>query len=207
MSSRGAPYSIYIDLDRTLFRTNELPLIIEEFKRFSPKIVPEKFLSEQTKYYVETDVGYYYDMSAHLRAYQVDPDAMYRHVCASKIADNRFLFPGGEALAEWLSKRGDVAILTYGSDDYQRFKAALCPALAAIPVITTLEDKAVWFHREVKVARVVMIDDKPIGKGVPSNVDFIQVQLEGKPSAWAYGWPVLDSLDEVLEELRRRDRI
>lgn len=192
---------IYIDLDRTLYQTDQLPAIIEQLARLYPDIDREVFLNECSQYYVESGGQYYHDMSAQLEHYGLEPTAVYQQLRSSSIADNRLLFPGGEALAGWLKQRGNVSILTYGADDYQRAKAALCPALDDLPIITLREDKAAWLRREVGEKRALMIDDKPIGSELPENIAFVQVSLEGKARQSGSHWPVLGSLGAVLEML------
>lgn len=203
--SQLTPTPIYVDLDRTLFQTEQLPTIVEQLAQLYPQINADRFYDARTEYYVEAGTQYYHDMSAQLESVGLEPTTVYRALRTSPIADNRLLFPGGEALADWLSKRGNVFILTYGADAYQRCKAALCPALDRLPVITTLENKATWLQREVGDGPALLIDDKPLGNELPNAVAFIQVALEGKSAVRQGDWPAADSLGAVLALLQQRE--
>lgn len=192
---------VYLDLDRTLFQTEGASRMLwQQIAHFNRKIKLEAELARQDTFYVSTDETnrYYYDFTAHLRAAGLESGEVYPMLRGSPLADDRLLFPGAAQLVDWLKPRADVAILTYGADDYQRLKAALCPALARVPVHTLIGDKLAWLEGKGPLA---MVDDKPlveVGRTLPSGVYFIQVSLEGAPLP-SVPWPVFGTLDEVTK--------
>lgn len=193
---------VYLDLDRTLFQTTRIVEIWQWLERRYPEIVDaERDLARMKQFYQWYDDLYCYDMSAHVRALGLVPGQVYRELATSELADGRFEFPGCSALIDYLKTVALPIILTYGTDDYQRCKVALCPSLAGVPVETTLSAKRDWLAQHA--AAGWLIDDKPIGDGLPTSVRFIQVDLEEKPAVKSNPhWPVVTTLHQVEEYLR-----
>ena len=48
-----------------------------------------------------------------------------------------------------------------------------------------------------------MVDDKPIGGELPAGVQFIQVDFSGAHGKKTEAWPVVTSLQNVLEVLQK----
>lgn len=185
---------IYLDLDRTLFKTGAVSTLWQSISEQHPEI-GDAFAGRETYYHYVDDL-YYYDMGAHLSALGLEPEAVYGELIASGYADGRFEYDGAGELVESLLDHGyDVRIMTFGSDDYQRFKASLCPSLLGLPIITTLRPKPEVL--EDLEDGCWLVDDRPLGDELPSNVSFVQVSLEGKPAPPDALWPVKHSLGEV----------
>lgn len=170
---------IYLDLDRTLFRTSvAAELIWRTIALWYPRVNVEYEATRQSEFYrFVTPDSYYYDMASHFRSCGLDPIEIAGRLVTSQIADNRLLLDGAAELVEGLVAAGnDVAILSFGSEYYQRLKAALCPVLAGLPIYVTQKPKGIFLADK---GECVMVDDKDIAHQLPSNVRFIWVQVEG----------------------------
>lgn len=186
---------IYLDLDRTLFRTGDSQQIWQMVQRLHPEINGTAAYEGRDAYYMLTDDLYCYDMSAQLRDLGLDPETVYGELRKTELADGRFEYPGCAELIQALGQYADPQILTFGTDDYQRFKASLCPSLRGISITTTRRPKAEVLHdSEVECW---LVDDKPIGDELPGSVSFVQVSLEGDANADDEEWPVFYSLAGV----------
>lgn len=184
---------LFLDLDRTLFRTKDVPLIWQQIAAMYPSVDADKAYLDQPSYYVWSEGLYYHDFSHQLKDLGLEPSQVYEHVRSSELADGRMSFEGAnEFIADVMAKH-DVAVLTYGLSDYQGFKASLCPALADVPIITTLRPKREYLQ---ETGESWLVDDKPLGNELPEHVSFIQVSLEGN-QAPVQRWPVCTSLLEV----------
>ncbi len=188
---------IYLDLDRTLFQTSRAGEIWDEIAQLYPEINAEKARGEYENYFVEFGGGlYYHDISKQLSDYGLDPVAVYESLLETDLDDGRFEFPGVKELVSLIVEKGEeVTVLTFGADDYQRFKVALCPSLQGIPVVTTLRPKYEFLENVESGGWVV--DDKPIGDEISGLASFVQVSLEGIPVPTTTSWPVFYSLHEV----------
>lgn len=193
---------VFLDLDRTLFRTNIASLMKwRAIGRQYPSVDGELEHARQGDFYVHSGDAYAYDFTAHLKAAGLNPAEVYDFLKGSEVADGRLEYDGVKELVNWLVENGEVRVLTYGIDDYQRLKAALCPSLINVEIITTLESKADFLKNK---GEAWLVDDKDIGSELTSNVKFIQVDLEGggvdlvdRP------WPIVSSLTQVLELIKR----
>jgi len=189
---------VYLDVDRTLYRTDAANMIVwQQIATMAPEIDPESEYQRGAQFHVSSQNGlYYYDFTRHLEDCGLNAAQIYAALKASPIADNRLLFPGAIELVTWLEAHARVALLTYGSDDYQRLKVALCPALKNLPIYTTQQPKAQWLET---TEPCWLVDDKPIGDELPSTVRFVQVNLEGREVAGIAAWPQCNSLTALGE--------
>lgn len=193
---------VYLDLDRTLYRTNlGGRLIWEQIGSVNPRVDWMVEHGRQRDFYVHEGDLYAYDLTAHLRSLGLDEQQVYADLRSSQIADGRLEYDGVSRLVSWIGGRGDVAVLTYGVDDYQKLKASLCPSLENVEVITTLRPKGEYLADK---GQVWLVDDKPIGDELPAGVRFIQVHMadkDSRPPASELG-KVSTSLQGVLEILQ-----
>jgi hypothetical protein len=186
---------VYLDLDRTLFRTGEAPVIWQAIAALYPEVDGTAAYEERERYYVYAHDQYYYDMSRQLESYGLDPETVYEQLRGSDLADGRFEYEGVHELILALKPHVDVQIFTFGADDYQRFKASLCPSLLGLPIVTTLRAKAEVL--DDSEAECWLVDDRPIGDELPGNASFVQVSLEGKDVPPDATWPVFRSLGDL----------
>lgn len=191
---------VYLDVDRTLYRTDDAAMVVWQLiAAWHPTIDPHVEYKRGVEFRVRGQKGlYYYDFTRHIENCGLDAAATYMALKASPIVDNSLLFPGAIELVSWLKVNSRAALLTYGSDDYQRLKISLCPALQGIPVYTTRQPKAEWLEA---TEPCWLVDDKPIGDEVPSTVRFIQVSLENREVVAATPWPQYTSLAALQEYL------
>ena len=189
---------LFLDLDRTLFRTSELDkaewgLLGRQFG-----IDSEAELARRTDFHVRTETAYYYDFVAHVRKAGLGEKAAFAFLLQSELADGRMEYDGVAELVTWAKQRGTVHVLTYGPANYQRFKAALCPSLKEAEIITTLQSKGEYFREQCPTGEVWMVDDKPIGGDLPDNVRFIQTAEYNSIAAPEHpAWPVATALSQI----------
>ena len=191
--------AVYLDLDRTLFRTNETYQIWDEIGRLYPQIDAAEQYQKRLDYHLYVGDLYYCDMARHLSDIGLVPEEVYTRLADGRLYDGRFEFEGVHELIEALRGKTDLRIFTFGTDDYQRFKASLCPSLFNIPVVATLRPKAELLT-DLNTS-CWLVDDKPIGHELPPHAEFVQVNLEGMPLIDTTSWPIFTSLHELREYL------
>ena len=189
---------LVLDLDRTLFRTSDLDeaewgLLGQRFG-----IDSEAELARRTNFYKYDEKAYYYDFAAHVRAAGLGEKVAFAFLLQSELADGQMEYDGVAELVAWARQRGTVHVLTYGPANYQRFKAALCPSLEGVEIITTLQPKGDYFCEQHLTGEVWMVDDKPIGSELPDGVWFIQTaDYNGIAAPEHPAWPVATALSQI----------
>ena len=192
--------NLFLDLDRTLFRTSELDAAEWGLLGRQFGINSEVELARRTDFHVRTEKAYYYDFAAHVRAAGLGEEAVFAFLLQSTLADGRMEYDGVAELVAWARQRGTVHVLTYGPANYQRFKAALCPSLEGAEIITTLQSKGDYFREQCPTGEVWMVDDKPIGDDLPDTVRFIQTAEYNSIAAPEHpAWPVATALSQIPE--------
>lgn len=185
---------VYLDLDRTLIKTPDMGMVWKYVGVIYPEVA-DGFENAEDYFHYIGDM-HYYDMSAHLQSLGLEPTEVYQSVVHSEYADGRLEEEGaGDLISSLVALGYEPQVLTFGSDDYQRFKAALCPSLREIPVITTIRPKADVLE-ELGV-ECWLIDDRPLGDELPGNVSFIQVSPDRAAVPYDAQWTVKQSLGEV----------
>lgn len=193
---------VYLDVDRTLFDTDLFDkLRWQLLEREYGVDVAER--QRQPTFYSYRDDMWFYDFSAHMKDMGLPVDEVYERVRCSELADGRLEYPGVRELVEWVQTCGVVRLLTYGADDYQRLKVALCPSLQGLETIVTQSGKGRLFRSQALARPAWMVDDKPIGGELPAGVQFIQVDFSGAHGKKTEAWPVVASLQNVLEVLQK----
>lgn len=199
--------TFYLDLDRTLFQTHR----VDELFAAIARIYPEKphivnAYAERQKYYVYPfassgdTVTYYHDVGHWMADEGLVMNDVLMRLIADGQNDGRFEFSGTREFVDELKGLGDVKVLTFGTDDYQRFKAALCPSLVGVEIITTFEPKGDALARIGKTGDW-LVDDKLVA--VPEGMNFVQV-MHGDGDEPTQHPPVCSSLTEVLDHIRQR---
>lgn len=189
---------IYLDLDRTLFQTKQLDGIWRIIEELHPSVTASIQPTTMQQYYVANQLApelSYFDMTSYLSSIGLNADEIYQELSDSPASDGRLEFDGVSDLIAYLSPRADVAILTYGDDRFQRWKASLCPSLRGLNVYTTLMPKEQWLEDK---GACWLVDDKPVGFVLPDAVRFVQVYCEKPMPAQPIGaWPHCQSVREV----------
>lgn len=191
---------LFFDLDRTLFRTSEFDQqrwqLLEQW--FPGVILAEREQPRQYEFFLHSGELYAYDCVAHLQALGLDAPAVLARLRQSPLADGRLEYEGTAQLIAWAQQQGEVTVLTYGPDEYQRLKAALCPSLREVTVVTTLRPKHEYFYELTLEGEVWMVDDKPIGDELPAGVRFIQAAgYNALPVPDGAAWPVATTLADI----------
>ena len=194
---------LFLDLDRTLFSTELFDeLRLDVLRQSFPDIDIFTERLRQQGFYVRDGETYYYDFTEHMKSLDLSAIKVYQLLEKSILADGRLEYEGVGELINWAKANTELKVLTYGKDDYQNLKAALCPSLRGVEIVATQRPKEEFFHEEKFEGKVWMVDDKAI-HGLPENVNFIQVSLDGAEFEPSSKWPQVKSLDEVLNILQK----
>lgn len=194
---------LFLDMDRTLLNTglfDELRLDI--VREHYPEIDVFSERLRQQEFYVRDGEMYYYDFTEHMNSLGLPATIVYKALRGSILSDGRLEYEGVKKLVEWAKAHTELKILTYGKDDYQQLKASLCPSIEGVELVIVQRTKDEFFHEMQLEGEVWMVDDKPI-HGLPENVNFIQVSLDGADFAPGAKWPQVKNLDEVLKILQK----
>ncbi len=174
--------TFYLDLDRTLFHTDRIADLFPVLERLYPENTAlQNGFASREKYFVfphlkDGDVKtYYYDLARQLREAGLDLDKAFTAL-HGELGDGRFEYEGARELVEALQTRGEVKVLTYGEDVYQKFKASLCPSLAGLEVITTVEPKVEYLNEHCAAGDWI-VDDKIIN-GLAVGIRAVHIQHE-----------------------------
>lgn len=192
-----------VDLDRTLFATGIFAPRLLNWIEQTYAIEKDTLSREQEKYSIYADDLRAYDLFEHLAHHHVDAEDFTDKLLASEFANDTYLFEGARELLDECLSKGEVTILSFGPDDYQRLKYRLCPSIVSRAIlVTTLIPKYQMIHT-ITEGPLTVIDDKPIGAQLPANVEFIQAlpELDVMPDQ---PWPVYKSLTEIQEYIHEQ---
>lgn len=193
---------IYIDLDRTTFRTdkaNELFAVIERLYPDNNKI--RDGYTKRNEYYVFAHANngdnttYYHDIVRQLHDAGLDAREVFRRL-HEELADGRFEYPYLNECITTLKAYGTVKVLTYGEDVYQRFKASLCPSLGGTEVVTLIGSKSEYLATNAQAGDWI-IDDKRLDT-IPEGIRAIHIQHDEHMAADVH------SLREATEQIVTR---
>ena len=171
---------VYLDLDRTAYNTDLSGRLIWQEIANNFGVDGSHEYDRQRQFYVYNDESYAYDLSAHLLDLGLSTDSVYGYLRQSSLADGRLEYLGLAEFVSWVRRRGEIKVLTYGVDDYQRLKASLCPSLNGVEIITTLGSKAEYLANK---GEVWLIDDKFMANDLPPNVRFLWMLQDGQDAA------------------------
>ena len=193
---------IYLDLDRTLFKTSEfIGEVWQVIGEVNDGVDSSAELSRLADFYIENqdDDDYRdYDFSKHLKAVGL-PVAEVYGLIRDRLKSDNFEPAGVSRLLRRLDELGlAVKIFTYGRDDFQKLKFDLSPSLAEYELITTLKPKHTFF--EELAQKAILLDDKPIGEQMPDNVTFVQsIGYNGVEPSDEFDWQTVSSLEEFAD--------
>lgn len=183
----------YLDLDRTVFRTDKVGELFAAIEHLYPRNDSIKGgYNKRCDYYVFAhadqgdDMTYYHDMVAQLRDAGLDATAVFARLRA-ELADGRFEYPDLAECVHTLQRYGTVKVLTYGEDKYQRLKAALCPSLEGIEVVTLIGPKAEYLATHAASGDWI-IDDKRLAN-MPKGVGAVYIQHNEQEPADVHSLP------------------
>ena len=197
---------VYLDLDRTLFKTDlGVKLIWQEIAKINSGVDVDRELAAISDFYAYSEDAYAYDLVTHIASLGLDSSHIFDELRLSEIADGRLEYKGAKELINWINTNGgQVKVLTYGFDDYQRLKASLCPSITSVEVITTLGAKMEYLKDK---GNLWLIDDK-VPSNIVDNVNFIQaIGYNDVADATGGRFPVARSLNEVKDLLAKNSEV
>lgn len=199
--------TFYVDLDRTLFITDRVGEIFDAIERLYPDNKHIKGGYERRRTYCVfprqlegDDAMYYHDIVAQLRDAGLDSNEVFTRL-TDDICDGKFEYPGIAELIQTLQARGEVKILTYGEDLYQRFKVSLCPSLAGIEVVSTVEPKTQYLNENASAGDWI-IDDK-LMTDIKPGIRVVRIQHYPNVPADVYSLHELTIM--IISELPERN--
>lgn len=171
--------NIVLDFDRTLFDTTKFSLwFAAQVAKRSGKS-PETITQEAAKaYYVYQGDLYYYDMQAHMGdIFGNQAEAMLDEIQALAKTSENFLFDDVRRTLADLRRYGKVTILTFGEEQYQKFKISLCSELADVPAAIVQSAKGPHLAEQFEPSvRCVFVDDKDEHGSLPEWVEFYHLR-------------------------------
>ena len=126
------------------------------------------------------NVTYYHDIVSQLRAAGLNYQQVFDAI-RSELGDGRLEYLGLAECIRLLRQRGEIKILTYGEDRYQRFKASLCPSLDGIKIITLIGSKSDYLNRHAWPDDWI-VDDKRI-EGLKPGIRMVQILHDSDAAA------------------------
>lgn len=193
--------NIVLDFDRTLFDTSYFAdWFAEEVAERSGLAVELVKKQAQETYYVYSGELYYYDMIAHLTAiFGADANTQLEEIRTKARKHTSFLFEDVQATLDALKEYGTLSILTFGKEDYQRFKLSLCPQLEGIPAYIVQDAKGPHLAANFEpTERCVFIDDKDEHGTLPEWVEFYHLQRSTELQTSDLDTGVVKSFRELL---------
>ncbi|HEV2413034.1 MAG TPA: hypothetical protein VGS28_04520 [Candidatus Saccharimonadales bacterium] len=166
MTRRSQIKRLYLDLDRTLYMTDRaLKLVAEECEKLwrDKGITAQRLIQEAPRYYSSEDPNALrtHEFFRQMLAYGVDLRTEGGRLRDS-LSKYDLLFPDARDLLDYVDTLNDleVKIITFGEEDFQKFKLSLLPRLAKYPVIITMGEKATYIRRHEKKTPSLIVDDK-----------------------------------------------
>lgn len=200
---------IYLDLDRTLFKTKSfISNVWRTIEQANDGIDASFELSRLLDFYIVSEGYRDYNFSAHLENVNLSVKQTYDYIL-HRLKNKDFEYSGVGNLLRRLNELGlTVKIFTYGRADFQKLKFDLSPSLAGCELIVTLEPKEKFFEELGRSA--VLLDDKPISQSVSEKIKFIQsVGYNGVEPPKEHDWQTASSLEEfgdIIEEMIGGDK-
>lgn len=206
----------FTDLDRTLFDTDAYYPVLRSTICATEGVDCEMYEKEFLAYLsASTKPGSSFD---YLEAVQGVPKKKLYARLEKSLGDRSFLFPDSLAfLKRHNNSTEKVIILTYGEEEFQRFKVEREPELAQLPCIVVQENKANWFSRmlahgeldfeigglKVVAQKAIFIDDSPehfVKTTVHPGLSQVLIQRsseQNKPVEIDFPVNTIQSLDEI----------
>lgn len=155
---------IFIDLDRTLVRTDIITETLQlEVARLHGNISVAQISRDYPHFRPVLGEQAYYDFFGQVASYGLEPDRVEAELHKS-LSGRPFLYDDVEVMLDALDASGlPIAILTYGEQRFQEFKARLVPRLEPYKVLAILEEKADYLTKHPESC--MLIDDRPASFG------------------------------------------
>ena len=176
---------VAIDLDRTLFDTDSF---FEDLSEHAANIVG---VTKQT--FIDNSANFYKTLYPNLTNYnlldQLSSYGFYEHDLiigglTEKLKNQarQYLYADvGRFLMQLKDMKLDAIVLSYGVEQYQRLKIALCPELESLNAVIVLEPKYVYLQQLAKDRDGVLFDDVA-QESMPANWRHILVDRKLSPN-------------------------
>jgi hypothetical protein len=194
---------IFVDLDRTLLDTNALVMGIWDFlaNEYGVDSVAEKAKAKQ--FFTHIGDLYDYDFFGHLETLGINRTDQVVHRMIKYLRGLPLLFSDSMASLAMMQTIGEIEILTFGNEPYQKFKLATLPDLDTIPVVIVRNHKGEYLSRISEPC--VLIDDKDIADQMPGNVTFILLDRTQSIAVMDHGdYKSIRSLINIIDVLKIR---
>lgn len=182
-----------MDLDRTLFRTDEFVHDIWQLAAELYGLDGERERLNAPEYFTYAGELYDYDFFRHLSAAS---EGKVNEAFESEVVrrlSGRYLYDDVSAVLGLTDY-----IITYGNARYQSLKLSACPELKGIPVRVVHEAKGPYIVREFPGRTSMLVDDKWPQAGLGDQTTFIQLDRTGSSYARGDAAPrVIRSLTDV----------
>ncbi len=164
-----------MDLDRTLFDTDKFVKVIWDFAERYYGIDAAAERGKAPDYFTYHNEMYDYRFFDHLRAATGKKYNKEQFVSAAKTG-----LPGGYLYGDVTTAVIDLidAIITFGNQEYQMLKLALCPGLKNIDSHYLLEPKGPYIARTFKQPSI-LIDDKRLEGEILAPCTFVRIDRSG----------------------------
>jgi hypothetical protein len=171
-ASKIQPYSVVLDLDRTLFDTEGFMDDTAETLETYFHIDAQKFTRDIPNYYVQTSGNLRaYDMFAHLTHLALNSDSvedcLLSTLPSTARGANGYLYPDSPKFINFLRNTPDVedlTLLTHGYLRPQEIKIALARAVLddLHSIVVTEEPKDIYLRTNFQDKQGIIVDDKDI---------------------------------------------
>ncbi len=178
LSKDVQPYSVVLDLDRTLFDTNGFMDDTAEALETYFHVDAKKFTRDIPNYYVQTSENLRaYDMFAHLTDLALNSDAVEDCLLSTLPLTTRgangYLYPDSPRFINFLRNNpevNDLSILTHGYSRPQGIKIALArTVIDDLRSVVTEEPKDIYLRANFQDKQGIIVDDKDI-ENLPPNI-------------------------------------
>ncbi|PLS80788.1 hypothetical protein CYG49_04145 [Candidatus Saccharibacteria bacterium] len=190
---------IFVDLDRTLFDTDVFIAAVWHYlgKKYPIDTEVEKARAKQ--YYTYDQDLYNYHFFDHIRALAIGDVQTIRFELSLYLREQSLLYNDTQKGLAALKELGGATILTFGNEEYQRFKIACVPELAWLPVEIVQQHKRHFFS-ENYTQPCILIDDKDLYGQLPSTVEFIKIdRTQPRPIMDRGGYRSIRALANIRE--------
>ena len=189
-----------MDLDRTLFRTDEFVRDVWQLAGRLYGFDGERERLNAPDYFTYNGELYDYDFFRHLSAASGGKGDEAFEAEAIRLLSGGYLYDDVQAIL------GEIDyIITYGNARYQSLKLSVCPELKGIPVHVVQQAKGPYIAKEFPGVRSILVDDKSPQAGLSHLTTFIHLDRTDDRSVNGNGTDgpvrVVSSLAEVLSLL------
>lgn len=182
MAERAQGFFVAVDVDKTVFSTNEFITDIAHELERAFGIDGAAFSKEVDSMHVVGQSGLRsYDFLEHVKRHGLDPTIVEAHIVEA-FCNKEYGYDDVPPFIDFLEGEGLLSssfLLTHGVESFQRMKYKCAPMLGRLAFASTLEAKGPYLSRTMAGAPGVIIDDKNIPH-LPVGVRQIHIDRTGR---------------------------